>query len=58
MRIGTVLTASGREAMVYLDDLDIRVKCQIVKGITVKVNDRVAVELYSGCVNGVIIGVM
>lgn len=58
MRIGTVLTASGREATVYIDDLDIRVKCQIVKGVTVKVNDGVAVELLSGCTNGVIIGVM
>lgn len=58
MRIGTVLTASGRKATVYIDDLDIRVKCQIVKGVTVKVNDGVAVELFAGCTNGVIIGVM
>lgn len=58
MRIGTVLIASEAEAAVYIDDLDIRVKCQIVKNIIVKANDTVAVELLPGDLNGVIIGVM
>lgn len=58
MRIGTVLIASEAEAAVYIDDLDIRVKCQIVKNISVKANDTVAVELLPGDLNGVIIGVM
>ena len=58
MRIGTVLSASGTEATVYIDDLDIRVKCQMIENITVKENDSVVVELLSGCLNGVIIGVM
>lgn len=58
MRIGTVLIVSGVDATVYIDDLDIRVKCQVVENITVKVNDSVVVELFSGGINGVIIGVM
>ncbi len=58
MRIGTVLIASGRDATVYIDDLDIRLKCQVVENITVKVNDSVVVELLPGGLNGVIIGVM
>lgn len=58
MRIGTVLIASGRDATVYIDDLDIRLKCQLVENITVKVNDSVVVELLPGGLNGVIIGVM
>lgn len=58
MRIGKVLIASGEEATVYIDDLDIRLKCQVVENITVKVNDSVVVELLPGGLNGVIIGVM
>lgn len=58
MRIGTVLIVSEVEAVVYIDDLDIRVKCQIVKNIIVKVNDMVAVELLPGGLSGVIIGVL
>lgn len=58
MRIGTVLNVSGADATVYIDDLDIRVKCQMVGDIVVKVNDSVVVELFPGGINGVIIGVM
>lgn len=58
MRIGTVLIASGRDATVYIDDLDIRLECQVVENITVKVNDSVVVEMLPGGLNGVIIGVM
>lgn len=58
MRIGTVLTASETSATVYIEDLDIRMKCRIVKDTTVKVNDSVVVELLPGGVNGLIIGVM
>lgn len=58
MRIGTVLIASGRDATVYIDDLDIRLKCQVVENIIVKVNDSVVVEMLPGGLNGVIIGVM
>lgn len=58
MRIGTVMSASGAEATVYIDDLDIRVKCQMLENIAVKENDSVVVELLPGGFNGVIIGVM
>ena len=58
MRIGTVLIASGRDATVYIDDLDIRLKCQVVENIIVEVNDSVVVEMLPGGLNGVIIGVM
>lgn len=58
MRIGTVLIASGRDATVYIDDLDIRLKCQVVENIIVKVNDSVVVEMLPGGLNGVIIGEM
>lgn len=58
MRIGTVLIVYEVEAVVYIDDLDIRVKCQIVENIIVKVNDMVAVELLPGGLSGVIIGVL
>lgn len=58
MRIGTVLIASEPEATVYLDDLDIRMKCRMLENITVKVNDSVVVELLPEGLNGVIIGVM
>lgn len=58
MRIGKVLIASGEEATVYIDDLDIRVKCKLVENVTVKINDSVVVELLPGGLKGVIIGVM
>ena len=58
MRIGTVLIASETEATVYIDDLDIRMKCRMIENITVNVNDNVLVELLPGELNGVIIGVM
>ena len=58
MRIGTVLIASETEATVYIDDLDIRMKCRILENISVKENDSVVVELLPGGLNGVIIGVM
>lgn len=58
MRIGTVLIASRAEATVYIDDLDIRVKCQMIENITVKENDSVLVEMLPGDLHGVIIGVM
>ena len=58
MRIGTVLITSKSEATVYIDDLDIRLKCKMIENITVEVNDSVLVELLPGNLNGVIIGVM
>ena len=58
MRIGQVLAVSGEIATVFIDEVEIRVKCQIVKNVTVVSNDIVLVELFPGGVNGVIIGVM
>lgn len=58
MRIGTVLIASEISATVYIEDLDIRMKCRMVKNVTVRVNDSVVVELLPGGINGLIIGVM
>ena len=58
MRIGTVLIASETSATVYIEDLDIRKKCRMVKNVTVRVNDSVVVELLPGGLNGLIIGVM
>lgn len=58
MRIGTVLINGGNEATVFIDDLNIRVKCSILKHITVEVNDSVLVEFLPGGKKGVIIGVM
>lgn len=58
MRIGTVLIASETEATVYIDDLDIRMKCRMLENIAVRENDSVVVELLPGGLNGVIIGVM
>lgn len=58
MRIGTVLIASETSATVYIEDLDIRMKCRMVKNVTVRVNDSVVVELLPGGINGLIIGVM
>ena len=58
MRIGTVLIASDTSATVLIEDLGIRMKCQIIKGIAVKVNDRALVEFTIGDSKGVIIGVM
>ena len=52
------MSASGAEATVYIDDLDIRVKCQMLENISVRENDSVVVELLPGGLNGVIIGVM
>lgn len=58
MRIGTVLIVNETSATVYIDDLDIRMKCQIAEHIEVKENDSVLVEILPGGLNGVIIGVM
>lgn len=58
MRIGQVLAVSGEIATVFIDELEIRVKCQIVKNVAIVANDIVLVELFPGGVNGVIIGVM
>lgn len=58
MRIGTVLIASETSATVYIEDLDIRMKCRMVKNVIVRVNDSVVVELLPGGMNGLIIGVM
>ena len=58
MRIGTVLIASGISATVFIDDLNIRLKCQITGNITVRPKDTVLVELLPGGLTGMIIGVM
>ncbi|MCI7108027.1 MAG: hypothetical protein MR945_09120 [Agathobacter sp.] len=58
MRIGTVLIKSGEEVTVFIDDLGIRVKCRLLKHITVEVNDTVLIEFLPGGKKGVIIGVM
>ena len=58
MRIGTVLIKSGEEVTVFIDDLCIRVKCRLLKHITVEVNDTVLIEFLPGGKKGVIIGVM
>lgn len=58
MRIGTVLVNGGNKATVFIDELNIRVKCSIIRNITVEVNDSVLVEFLPGGKKGVIIGVM
>ncbi len=58
MRIGTVLIVSDSGATVLIDDLNIRLKCQIITNITVKPKDSVLVELLPGGLSGIIIGVM
>ncbi len=58
MRIGTVLVPAETSVTVSIDDLGIRIKCELIRGVTVKENDRVLVELLPGGLKGVIIGVM
>ncbi len=58
MRIGTVLVPAETSVTVSIDDLGIRIKCEMIRGVTVKENDCVLVELLPGGLKGVIIGVM
>ncbi len=58
MRIGTVLIVSGISVTVLIDDLNIRLKCQVTGDIIVKPKDIVLVEMLPGRLTGMIIGVM
>lgn len=58
MRIGTVLIVSGISVTVLIDDLNIRLKCQVIDNIIVKPMDIVLVEILPGRLTGMIIGVM
>lgn len=59
MRIGTVLRKLGdTDAVVFIDDLEVQIKCQVASGIEVRQNDSVVIELLPGGLSGVIIGVM
>ena len=48
MRIGTVLVPAETSVTVSIDDLGIRIKCELIRGVTVKENDLVLVELLRG----------